>query len=38
MKDLPSGLSLYICVSTIFGILQQLMVFNAKGSEKPVVV
>ncbi len=38
MKDLPSGLSLYICVSTIFGILQQLMVFNAKGSQKPVVV
>jgi YidC/Oxa1 family membrane protein insertase len=30
MKDLPSGLSLYIFVSTLFGILSQLMVFNAK--------
>lgn len=38
MKDLPSGLSLYIFVSTIFGILQQLIVFNAKSSPKPVVV
>ena len=37
MKDLPSGLSLYIFVSTIFGILQQLMVFNAKGSTPKVV-
>ncbi len=38
MKDLPSGLSLYIFVSTLFGILQQLMVFNSKGSQNPVVV
>ena len=38
MKDLPSGLSLYIFVSTVFGILQQLMVFNAKTSNTPVVV
>lgn len=38
MKDLPSGLSLYIFVSTIFGILQQMIVFNAKSSPKPVVV
>ncbi|HXH31842.1 MAG TPA: membrane protein insertase YidC [Bacteriovoracaceae bacterium] len=38
MKDLPSGLSLYIFVSTLFGILQQLMVFNTKTSDKPVVV
>lgn len=38
MKDLPSGLSLYIFVSTLFGILQQMMVFNSKGSDKPVVV
>lgn len=38
MKDLPSGLSLYIFVSTIFGILQQLMVFNAKTKNLPVVV
>jgi YidC/Oxa1 family membrane protein insertase len=38
MKDLPSGLSLYIFVSTIFGILQQLMVFNSKSSPQPVVV
>ncbi len=38
MKDLPSGLSLYIFVSTIFGILQQLMVFNAKTKNEPVVV
>ncbi len=38
MKDLPSGLSLYIFVSTIFGILQQLMVFNAKTERTPVVV
>lgn len=38
MKDLPSGLSLYIFVSTIFGILQQMIVFNSKASNKPVVV
>jgi YidC/Oxa1 family membrane protein insertase len=39
MKDLPSGLSLYIFVSTIFGILQQMMVFNAKSKKNtPVVV
>lgn len=38
MKDLPSGLSLYIFVSTMFGIAQQLMVFNSKASNKPVVV
>ncbi len=38
MKDLPSGLSLYIFVSTIFGILQQMIVFNSKASTKPVVV
>jgi YidC/Oxa1 family membrane protein insertase len=38
MKDLPSGLSLYIFVSTIFGILQQMMVFNAKTKNTPVVV
>lgn len=38
MKDLPSGLSLYIFVSTIFGILQQMMVFNAKSKNTPVVV
>ena len=38
MKDLPSGLSLYIFVSTLFGILQQLMVFNSKTSNTPVVV
>lgn len=31
MKDLPSGLSLYIFVSTLMGILQQLIVFNSKG-------
>lgn len=37
MKDLPSGLSLYIFVSTVFGILQQMLVFNTK-SNKPVVV
>lgn len=37
MKDLPSGLSLYIFVSTLFGILQQVIVFNAK-TDKPVVV
>jgi YidC/Oxa1 family membrane protein insertase len=28
MKDLPSGLSLYIFVSTLFGIVQQLLVFK----------
>ncbi len=28
MKDLPSGLVLYICVSTIFGIIQQLFVYK----------
>jgi YidC/Oxa1 family membrane protein insertase len=37
MKDLPSGLSLYIFVSTLLGILQQVFVFNAQKS-KPVVV
>jgi YidC/Oxa1 family membrane protein insertase len=37
MKDLPSGLSLYIFVSTIFGILQQLIVFNAKKDTAVVV-
>ena len=39
MKDLPSGLSLYIFVSTVLGILQQVFVFNAKkSSTDPVVV
>lgn len=38
MKDLPSGLSLYIFVSTLLGILQQVFVFNAKKSSDPVVV
>jgi YidC/Oxa1 family membrane protein insertase len=38
MKDLPSGLSLYIFVSTVFGILQQMVVFNAKSASTPVVV
>ncbi len=39
MKDLPSGLSLYIFVSTLLGILQQVFVFNAKKtSTDPVVV
>jgi YidC/Oxa1 family membrane protein insertase len=28
MKDLPSGLNLYIFVSTVFGIIQQLVLFN----------
>ena len=28
MKDLPSGLTLYILVSTIFGILQQLLIYK----------
>lgn len=39
MKDLPSGLSLYIFVSTLFGILSQMIVFNAKSKKSdPVVV
>jgi YidC/Oxa1 family membrane protein insertase len=38
MKDLPSGLSLYIFISTVFGILQQVIVFNTKTSQNPVVV
>ncbi len=38
MKDLPSGLSLYIFISTLFGIIQQVMVFNAKVKNIPVVV
>ncbi len=38
MKDLPSGLSLYIFVSTLLGILQQVFVFNAQKSNQPVVV
>ncbi len=31
MKDLPSGLCLYIFVSTLFGILQQVLVFKNAG-------
>ena len=38
MKDLPSGLSLYIFVSTLFGIIQQVLVFNAKTKDTPVVL
>ncbi len=38
MKDLPSGLSLYIFISTAFGILQQTVVFNSKNKNTPVVV
>jgi YidC/Oxa1 family membrane protein insertase len=38
MKDLPSGLSLYIFVSTVFGIIQQMLVFNSKTNNNPVVV
>jgi YidC/Oxa1 family membrane protein insertase len=39
MKDLPSGLSLYIFTSTLLGIGQQLLVFKiSDGSNKPVVV
>lgn len=34
MKDLPSGLCLYIFVSTVFGILQQVLVFNTGKSNK----
>lgn len=37
MKDLPSGLSLYIFASTILGIGQQLLVFKIS-KDKPVVV
>lgn len=37
MKDLPSGLSLYIFVSTLLGIGQQMLVFKISG-DKPVVV
>ncbi|MGE3608851.1 MAG: membrane protein insertase YidC [Bacteriovoracaceae bacterium] len=37
MKDQPSGLSLYILVSTVMGIAQQAMIFNTK-ADKPVVV
>lgn len=37
MKDLPSGLSLYIFVSTVFGIIQQIVVFNAKSPKTTVV-
>jgi len=29
MKDLPSGLVLYICVSTMFGIIQQVLVYRS---------
>jgi YidC/Oxa1 family membrane protein insertase len=28
MKDLPSGLCLYIFVSTVFGLLQQMFVYK----------
>jgi YidC/Oxa1 family membrane protein insertase len=39
MKDLPSGLCLYIFVSTLFGILQQVLVFkNAGKSNKLATV
>jgi YidC/Oxa1 family membrane protein insertase len=38
MKDLPGGLSLYIFVSTLFGIIQQLMVFNTRTDRTPAVV
>src|SRR5690606_19433519 len=38
MKDLPSGLSLYIFVSTLFGILQQLVVFNSLNKKNAPVV
>jgi YidC/Oxa1 family membrane protein insertase len=38
MKDLPSGLSLYIFVSTLFGILSQMIVFNAKSKKTDTVV
>lgn len=38
MKDLPSGLCLYIFVSTIFGILQQVLVFNTGKSNKLATV
>lgn len=38
MKDLPSGLSLYIFTSTLLGIGQQMLVFKISGSQKPVVV
>ena len=37
MKDLPSGLSLYIFTSTILGIAQQMIVFKVT-KDKPVVV
>lgn len=37
MKDLPSGLSLYIFTSTILGIGQQMLVFKIS-KDKPVVV
>ena len=38
MKDLPSGLCLYIFVSTVFGILQQVLVFNTGKSNKLATV
>jgi YidC/Oxa1 family membrane protein insertase len=38
MKDLPSGLSLYIFTSTILAIAQQLLVFKITGGSKAVVV
>lgn len=38
MKDLPSGLSLYIFVSTLFGIIQQMLVFNSKSQSGTTVV
>ncbi len=37
MKDLPSGLSLYIFVSTLMGIGQQLLVFKITGNKPQVV-
>lgn len=38
MKDLPSGLSLYIFVSTLMGIAQQLLVFKSMGNNGTTAV
>ncbi len=38
MKDLPSGLSLYIFVSTLMGIAQQLLVFRSMNAKTTAVV
>jgi membrane protein insertase Oxa1/YidC/SpoIIIJ len=38
MSSLPAGLTLYIFVSTIFGVTTQALIFKKGSTNKPVVV